>query len=202
MLQNAQYNSRSIWIVGEDGLWDICIGLLLFGIGITISISQLIWLVGIFVLAYFFVLMAGKETITRPRLQNFEIQEIQLRNFTVTAIIDLLILVLIMGISAVIFIKFDGALTAGFLDDYAILILGIIASVLQIQFGILLTGGIRFFVYAGLILFVFSMSQTLGLPIVPIVYILGAIFTIMGLSFLIRFVYRYPTTGKHGDITI
>ena len=92
MVHNAQYDSRSIWIVSEDGLWDLCIGLLLFGIGITITINQLIWLVGIFVLAYFLVLMAGKETVTRPRMINFEIQETQLRKFTL--ILKNLILIL------------------------------------------------------------------------------------------------------------
>jgi hypothetical protein len=199
MVHNAQYDSRSIWIVSEDGLWDLCIGLLLFGIGITITINQLIWLVGIFVLAYFLVLMAGKETVTRPRMINFEIQETQLRKFTLTAVIDIFILILIMAISAMMFVKFDGVLTSGFLDEYAILILGVFAAILFIQFGILLTGGVRFFVYSGLVLFAFTMSYIQSVPVVPIIYSIGAIFTIIGLIYFVSFVLRYPRSGRQGD---
>jgi hypothetical protein len=142
MLTEDQYNSRSIWIVSEDGFWDICIGLLLFGIGITITIDQFIWFIGIFLLVYFMVLMAGKEAVTRPRLINFEFQKNQLRNFTLKAVIDILIL------------------------------------------------------------FAASISQILNIPIVPIIYIIGAIFTVIGITLLIRFIYRYPTSGTQNDIKI
>ena len=202
MLQEEQYDSRSIWIVSEDGLWDICIGLLLFGIGITISINQLIWLIGIFVLAYFFVLMAGKETVTRPRMNNFNIREIQLRNFTRAAVLDIAFLILVLGISASMFVKYDGALSTGFIDDYAILIMGVFAAILLIQFGILLTGGVRFFIYAGLILLIFSVSHSLSIPVVPIIYITGAMFTIIGFLYFVRFVFSYPRSGRQGDIKI
>lgn len=202
MLTEDQYNSRSIWIVSEDGFWDICIGLLLLGIGITITIDQFIWFIGIFLLVYFMVLMAGKEAVTRPRINNFEFQKNQLRNFTLTAVIDILILILILGISAVMFVKFEGGLTSGYFDNYAILILGIIGSLLLIQFGFLLTRGVRFFLYAGLILSAASISHILNIPIVPIIYIIGAIFTIIGITFLVRFIYRYPTSGTQSDVKI
>jgi len=202
MLQEAQYRSRGIWLVSEDGLWDICIGLLLFGIGITISINQFIWLIGIFSLAYFLILMAGKEAITRPRMNNFDIRERQLVNFTLVAGIDILILIFILGISAVMFVKFDGVPPVGNLDEYAILILGVVSSVLFIQFGYVFTRGFRFYLYAVLMMLAFSMSYSLNLAVVPIIYVLGAIFSITGLLFLVRFIYQYPKVNLRRDVKI
>lgn len=202
MLQDSRFLSRSIWLVSEDGLWDICLGLILIGVGITITIHQYIWLIGIFLLAFFLILMAGKEAVTRPRVVNFEIQESQIRKFTLTALIDLIVLTLVMGTSAVMFVNFDGGLSAGFLNDHAIIIFGILAAILLVQFGFLLTGGIRFFLYACLIIFSFSASIFLKLPVVQIMVIVGGFFSLIGFLLLGRFVYRYPKSGTQGDIRI
>jgi hypothetical protein len=202
MLQSSQYRSKSIWLVSEDGLWDICIGLLLFGIGITTSINQFIWLIGIFMLAYFLVLMAGKEAITRPRMIHFDIQKNQLVNFTVVALVDTLILILILGISAMVFVKYDGLLPVSNLDEYTTMILGFISSILLIQFGFLFTSGLRFYLYAGLVLIAFSVTNIMSLPIVPVIYTVGAVFAITGMYLLVRFIYNYPKSGTRGDVTI
>jgi hypothetical protein len=202
MHNDSRYRSRSIWLVSEDGLWDICIGLILFGIGITIAINQYIWLIGIFLLAYFLVLIACKEAVTRPRIFNFDITKSRLRRFTLFAVVDLIIMILVMGIGAVRYVKFDGRLSAGFLSDYATIILGIIAAIFLVQFGFLLIGGVRFFLYAGLILFAFSADIFLELPVVPILVIVGGTFSLIGFLFLGRFIYRYPKSGTQSDLKI
>jgi hypothetical protein len=198
MAKGTRYRSGSIWLVSEDGLWDICIGLLLFGIGITISINQFIWLIGIFTLVYFFILMAGKEAITRPRMINFDIRERQLLKFKIVAGIDILILVLILGISAVMYVIFGGVPPVGNLDEFAILILGVISSILLIQFGYLFTRGFRFYSYAVLVMLAISMAYSFNLAVVSVIYIIGAIFSITGLYLLVRFMYSFPKGSSRG----
>jgi hypothetical protein len=202
MLGESRSRARGIWLISEDGLWDICIGLLLFGFGLTISIDQIIWLIGVFVLVYFVILMAGKEAITRPRINNFDIQESQLVNFSLVTGADILILILILGVSGATFVKFEGLTSIGFIEDYALLILGILLSILLIQFGFILTDGFRFYLYAGMVLLAFSICQALSWPVIPVLYIVGAIFTFIGLFYLVRFINSYPKSGAQGDKSI
>ncbi len=60
MYVGAKWRSKETWVVSDDSLWDIGIGLALLGFGLTVSLDHPIWFIGFVLLAYFLVVMAGK----------------------------------------------------------------------------------------------------------------------------------------------
>ena len=72
---DSELRSKDTWLISDDGLWDIGIGLVLMGWGLTTLLRHPIWFIAAIMLAYFLVVMAGKEVITRPRMENFLIPD-------------------------------------------------------------------------------------------------------------------------------
>lgn len=201
MINDFDLRSKETWLVSEDGLWDLCIGLGIMGLGLTIALNQSIWFIAFAMLAYFLVVMAGKEVITRPRFYYFNINPDQLKKLAKAIKIGLVILILCFIFGALSSLVFDTDVSwHRWFSDSATIILGGILSAVLIVFGYLGLGGARFYVYAGMIFLAFIVSQILEFPIVPLLISTSISLIVSGAFFLVRFVIRYPKPNTHGDL--
>ena len=140
MFMGSEWRSQETWLVSDDGLWDIGVGLSLLGFGLTMSLGHAIRFIGFVMLAYFLVVMAGKEVITSPRMTNFEIRDVQVLNLAKVIRIGLVVIILCIGTGALMFMVFDIGATFSWLSDYGPIILGGILSIIYILFGYLTAG--------------------------------------------------------------
>jgi hypothetical protein len=201
MINDYDLCSKETWLVSEDGLWDLCIGFGILGLGLTIALNQSIWFIAFAMLAYFLVVMAGKEVITRPRFYFFNINPEQLTKLAKAINIGLVILILSFVLGALSFLAFDTDVSwLRWFSDSAIIILGGIISAVLIIFGYLGLGGVRFYVYAGLVFLAFVVNQILEFPIVPLLMSTSIFLMVSGVFLLVRFILRYPKPNTQGDV--
>ena len=181
MFIGSKWRSKETWLVSDDGLWDIGVGLALLGLGLTMSLGHAIWFIGFVMFAYFLVVMAGKEVITRPRMSYFDIRDEQLLNLAKVIRLGLVVIIFCLGIGAIMFMVFDIGAPFSWLSDYGPIILGGILSIIFILFGYLTAGGSRYYVYSGLFFPAFLGCQIFNLPVLPFVYSAVVLLTFSGL---------------------
>lgn len=202
MFNGSDWQSKEIWLVNDDGLWDLGISLVLFGFSLTMSLGHAIWFVGFVILAYFLVVMAGKEVITRPRMNYFDIQEVKVINLDKVVRLGLLFILLSLGAGALLFIVFESGAPFSWLSHYNPIIIGGILSITFILFGKLTAGGSRYYGYSGLFFSAFLICQILNFPVLPFIYT-GAVFLFFsGLCLLVRFFANYPKPDTQGRLEL
>jgi hypothetical protein len=196
MIDDAEIRFKETWLVREDGLWDICIGFSVMGLGITVALNQAIWFIAFTTLAYFLVVMAGKEVITRPRFLYFDICQRQLVNLSRAFRIGLIIAIVCLVLGAIsFFIIGKGVSWLSWISKYAYKALGVILSAVMVAFGILGLGGVRYYIYAGLIFIAFVIYQIFEFSTVPLLILISVLLLVSGALLLVRFIFKYPKSN-------
>ena len=197
---DSELRSKETWLISEDGLWDISIGLSLLGFGLTISLNHPVWFVGFIMLAYFLVVMTGKEVITKPRMNYFSIADEQLRKLGRWLRIGISIIFVSLVFGAIAFWIFDAGVTVNWLPEYGIKLLCISLSVILSVLGYLSRNGYRYYLYAGISFLAFIIFELLNFSSLSFVYSAAMLLTILGLGFLVWFVIRYPKPGAREKV--
>jgi len=199
---DSELRSKETWLISEDGLWDICFGLSLLGIRLTISLSHPIWFIGFIMLAYFLVIMAGKEVITRPRMVYFSIQDRQLVNLSKLARFGFVFICLSLITGAAAFWIFDTGSSLNWLPENGVTILSFSIAVILCIFGLITRGGHRYYLYAGFSFLGFVMINLVNISSISFVYSAALFLTISGVSLLIRFITRYPKSNTRENVQL
>jgi len=199
---DSNLRSKEIWLVSEDGLWDISFGLVMLGWGLTTTLRHPLWFISLIMVAYFLVLMAGKEVITRPRMAYFSIADdhlIKLSNW-VRIGISVVIIGLIFG-TLVFWVFGFGSILSG-IQNFGENLIFLILSVVTLALGHLAQKGNRFYFYACISIVAFLAFEFLNLSNFGSYYFAGMLVIITGIFLLIRFVHRYPKSEVQDNIHI
>jgi hypothetical protein len=199
---DSELRSKETWLINEDGLWDICIGFSLLGFGLTITLNHPIWFIGFIMLAYFLVIMTGKEAITRPRMINFSIADGQLKKLAKWIRIGTGLIFLGLVIGAISFWVFDAGASISWLPDYGIKLLCISLSAILFMFGYLSRNGYRYYLYAVISCLAFIIFEMLNYSSISFVFSAALLLTISGIGFLLWFVTRYPKAKARENVQL
>lgn len=187
-LQQRTYQSYH-----QDGLIDIIIGLAFIGFGLMIALDSSVFLFMSWLPIIIYV--PFKNRVTVPRIGYVKFSTSNTKIGIAVAIFLLLIL-----LSIFIFLiagpnRISPQLSA-WLSDYYLLLFGSIAA---LCFAVVawLTGITRLYVYALLIIFIFSAGT--WLEVHPSVYVVstGALIEGVGIYLLISFMRNYPIEAAH-----
>lgn len=199
---DSELRSKETWLISQDGLWDISIGLSFLGFGLTISLDHPIWFICFIMLAYFLVVMTGKEVITRPRMIYFSITDEQLKKLDrwIRIGIGMIFLGLVSG--AIAFWVFDAGARINWLPDYGIKLLCISLPAILFIFGYLSKNGYRYYLYGGIAFLAFIIFEMLNFSSISFVYSAATLLIISGIGLLLWFVSRYPKTNRQENVQL
>ncbi len=174
----------------EDGIVDIVVGFTLILTGILmlsdlIAMGGMIWLFALFIKPL-------KKKITYPRIGYVKFSRPQ-----VTRITKMLSYFMVFG--TVVFLMFTislmGQSMRTFLREYMLIIVGV-SFALMAFLGGMLSRIKRWNYYAILILLVFILELKMNLGFPYALMILGAAMFSTGMTLLIKFIRKYPVTGR------
>ena len=187
-LQQRTYQSYH-----QDGLIDIIIGLGFIGFGLMMAFDSSIFAFMSWMPIIFYVPFKNRITIPRIGYVRFSTSNTKIGIAVGTF---LLIILLGMFIFLVAGLGNISPQLSAWLSEYYLLLLGGIAA-LCFAVAAMLTGITRFYIYALLILFIFSIGIWLGVH--PSVFVLttGATIEVIGVSLLVRFLRKYPIEAVH-----
>ncbi len=197
---DSELRSKETWLVSEDGLWDISFGLVLLGWGLTTSLKHPLWLISSLMVAYFFVIMAGKEVITRPRMAFFSIDDDHLVKLSIWMRIGLAVIIGGLVFGALRFWSFDIGSSIDWLPDFGVNLIYIILSVVMLVFGYLSKNGSRYYLYAGISFLSFIIFELINYSGLSLVFFAAMLLSGIGIVLLIRFVTRYPKSEAQGNV--
>ena len=192
MVNETDWRSKALWLVSCDGLWDMGLGLTLLGFVLTIGLENAIWFIGSILLAYFMVVMAGKEYFTRSRMVYFVVDELRLKYFSTLVKIGLALILLLLITGTLTFMIFEFGPSFHQMSDYSPSIVGGIITILFLLLGFLTIDGSRYYYYAGFVLLSFTICQILYLPVLPVILAIGGLLLLSGSYLLVRFVTKFP----------
>jgi MFS family permease len=196
---SAKNAVRTCWLIHQDGLLDIFIGLVILGLALDMALDTSYWFISLVLAGYFVALVSGKELVTGPRLDNFEIDPAQRANLlkAMVSIVILLFLGVASGIGLFMLTSSDSAPWMEFIRQYLWLFTAWIAGIslgFMAYFGM---GGKHYFAYALVIVVAFTFRQVLNVPVLPYLFFSATLFLISGLILLFYFLTKYPkVTGK------
>jgi hypothetical protein len=200
MVIDSELRSKDTWLISEDGLWEIGIGLSLLGLGLTLWLSHPIWFIGFVMLAYFLVVMAGKEVITRPRMVYWSIDDKQLERLAKWLRAGIGLLLLILVISAIAFWFIDTESTLTWLPKYGEDLLVYAIPVILLIFGYLTQSGFRYYLYAGLAVLALIICLTLNFSNILFVLSTAVILILSGVVSLALFIVKYPKPNARENV--
>ena len=198
----SQFRSKESWLIDEDGLWDICLGISLFGLGLTLTLRHPIWFITLFIMAYFLVVMAGKEIITRPRMQYYSIDDRHLIRFSKLLRIGLGIILVAVIAGAISFWVFNVVIPLSWLPDFGIKVLSVSLSGVLLVLGYISRQGSRYYFYSGAFFLAYIIFSLVGLPSITFIYFAAFMLTLSGIVLLIRFLYLFPKSDMEENINI
>ena len=143
-------------------------------------------------MAYFFVVMAGKEVITRPRMEYFSIGDDRLIKLSKWIRLFLAVIICALVIGALMFWVIDIGSSINWLSDKGISPLFLIFSVFLLIFGYLSQNGYRYYLYAGISLTGLIIIDYINYSSLTMVFTGAMLFSVIGIGLLIRFIIRYP----------
>jgi hypothetical protein len=190
---------RNCWLIYQDGLLDIFIGLVILGLALDMALDTSYWLISLVLAGYFVALVSGKELVTRPRLGHFEIGPTKRANL-VKAMVSVGILLFLGMVSAIglfVLTSSDSAPWIEFIGRYLWLFTAWIVGIslgLIAYFGM---GGKHYSAYALVILVAFALRQVLNVPVLPYLFFSATLFVICGLILLVRFLTKYPKLASN-----
>jgi hypothetical protein len=186
--------AKFIWMVNQDGLWDIFLGLGILGIALDIALNQDMWLIGMWLIGYFVVLSTGKEVITRPRMGHFNLGAHQAARVRKAILVGLtaLISTLVLGTMAYVAIKPSQMLLEALLAENAGLFFAIIAAIGLSLFAHFGEGSKRYYIIAIFVLVSFILQRVFSASALPLLFSIAGLFLISGVITSIHFIIRYP----------
>jgi hypothetical protein len=199
---DSELRSKETWLISDDGLWDSGIGLVLMGWGLTTLLRHPIWFVAAIMLAYFLVVMAGKEVITRPRMENFFIAEERLIRLSrgIRLVLGAIIGVVIFG--ALMFWVFDFGPSFNWVSSNEFNPIYFMFPLIMLALGYFSQNGFRYFFYAGFSLLVFLIRDYINISDFALVFSAALILTLTGIGLLIRFMVRYPKSKIQENVQL
>ena len=197
---DSELRSKETWLVSEDGLWDISFGLVLLGWGLTTSLKHPLWFISSIMVAYFLVIMAGKEVITRPRMAFFSIDDYHLIKLSIWIRIGLAVIIGGLVFGALTFWILDIGSAINRLPDYGANLICLILSAVMLVFGYLSKNGFRYYLYAGISFLSFIIFELINFSGLSLVYSAAMLLSGIGIVLLIRFVTRYPKSETQGNV--
>jgi uncharacterized membrane protein YfcA len=200
MTIDSDLRSKATWLISEDGLWDIGIGLSMLGFGLTISLKHAIWYFGFVMLAYFLVVMTGKEVITSPRMANWVIEDNQLLKLAMWIKFGFAAILVGLIFGAITFWFLDISTVIDWLPAYGVKLLCLVMSVFLLILGYLTQNGFRYYFYAGLSILGFVIFELFDIRIIYFVYLSAILLIVFGSGTLIRFLSRYPKQNPQKDL--
>jgi hypothetical protein len=169
----------------EDGLWDICLGLLIivWGLMLTLEFSGVIG--GIWVAAYF-IIVSLKRWLTYPRTGYIKISGSRRQQIKLVILGTVLFL-----LGLVVFFLFNASRRPAWLDEYFMLMFSTMTAVVIALLGYWWKV-LRWYVYAGMVFIAAAVYQWLDTPLNLTFVVPGGIMTSYGLVLLIKFLRKYP----------
>lgn len=183
-----------IWLLNQDGLWDIFLGLGVLGIALDAAFDQDMWLIGMWLMGYFLVLTTGKDVITRPRLEHFKIGAQQQARIRKAILIGLAVMlsILILASAAFLVIRPSGIFLHALLAENAGLFCAAITALCFSLFAHFGEGSKRYYPIAIFVLASFILQRLLSAPVLPLLFSLAGVLLFSGVITLLNFVVRYP----------
>jgi len=182
----------------QDGLIDIAIALIVLAFGLM-SIFDMPWMGGIFVVVGISVYAAAKKTLTVPRIGFVKLASYRVKAMQTIAV-GVFSLTALLGVVA--FMQFESGGTPDWLlfaIENHMLVIGVSAAVSFCAAGYTFRIT-RMYGYALLALVMFIAGHYLDYPLYYYIVLLGSLVLLYGLTLLIRFVRNNPpTTGSIGD---
>ena len=199
---DSELRSKDTWLISDDGLWDIGIGLVLMGWGLTTLLRHPIWFIAAIMLAYFLVVMAGKEVITRPRMENFLIPDERLIRLSrgIRVILGAIIGGVIFG--ALMFWVFEIGPSFNWLSSGEFNPVYFIFPLIMLALGYLSQNGFRYFFYAGISLLVFLIIDFINISDLALVFSTSFLLTLTGIGLLVRFIVHYPKSKIQENVQL
>ena len=197
---DSELRAKDTWLISEDGLWDICLGLVLFGWGLTIFLGHPLWFISAMMVSYFLVIMAGKEIFTRPRMNFFSIADENLIRLDRWIRVGLICVMIGLGFGALAFWVIDFSLVINQLSSYGMNIVCLILSLVMLVLGNLSQNSNRYHFYAGIFFLGFIVINLLNISNLSMIFFTALLLTITGILLLIRFVSRYPKSEAEGNV--
>jgi hypothetical protein len=202
MAIDSELRSKATWLISEDGLWEIAIGISMLGFGLTISLNHAIWYFGFVMLAYFLVVMAGKEVITRPRMVHWVIEDSQLLKLAMWIKYGVAVILVGLILSAIAFWLIDKNTAINWLPAYGVNLLCVSISVLLLILGYLTQNGFRYYFFAAISIIGFVIFELFDISIIYFVYLFSILLILSGLGSLIRFLSKYPKENRQEDLQL
>jgi len=194
MFNRAEERRHLSWLINQDGLWDIFLGLGVLGMALDMAFGTSIWFIPLWLVGYSLALLAGKELVTKPRVGNLMVssqQNARLEN--ALTILVILGLVAMLGGGCFFILQMKELLPwSVWLGQYAWLFMGSLAATGFSVLGYFGIGGKRYYLYALLTFIVFAVRHMLNAPLLPYVFFTAALLLIPGVALLLRFLLRYP----------
>jgi hypothetical protein len=183
-----------IWLLNQDGLWDIFLGLGVLGIALDVAFNQDMWLIGMWLMGYFLVLTTGKEVITRPRMGHFNLGVQQQARIRKAAQIGLAVIlsILILGAAAFLVIQPSGTSSQALLAENGGLFCAVITALCFSLFAHFGEGAKRYYLIAIFVLASFTVQRLLSAPVLPLLLSIAGVLLFSGVITLLTFVIRYP----------
>ena len=197
---DSELRSKETWLVSEDGLWDISIGLVLLGWGLTTSLQHPIWLIGAIMLGYFLVVMTGKEVVTRPRMQYFTVNDDRLIKLSVLIRVFLAVVIIGLIIGAINSLAPGAATSMNQVTDIGVNLIYLFLSLVLMIFGYLAQDGFRFYLYGGITFLTFLIIQFIEITSQALVFSAAMLFATIGIIYLVRFVLKYPKSKTQENV--
>lgn len=197
---DSELRSKETWLVSEDGLWDISIGLVLLGWGLTTALKHPLWFISSIMVAYFLVIMAGKEVITRPRMAFFSIDDFLLAKLSIWIRIGLAVIIGGFVFGALTFWVFDIGSSIDRFVDYGENLVYLILSVVMLVFGYLSKKGSRYYLYSGISFLLFIIFEQVSFSGLSLIYSVAMLLSGIGIVLLLRFVNRYPKSEAQENV--
>lgn len=199
---DSELRSKETWLISDDGLWDIGIGLVLMGWGLTTLLRHPIWFIAAIMLAYFLVVMAGKEVITRPRMGNFFIAEERLIRLAngIRIVLGAIIGCVIIG--ALLFWVFAIGPSFNWLSSDELNPIYFLFPLIMLALGYFSQNGFRYFIYAGISLLIFIIIDYVVISELALVFSLAFLLTLVGIGLLVRFIFRYPKSKIQENVQL
>jgi hypothetical protein len=197
---SSELRAKDTWLISEDGLWDICLGLVLFGWGLTIFLRHPLWFISAMMVSYFLVIMAGKEIFTRPRMNFFSIADENLIRLERWIRVGILCVMIGLAFGALAFWVIDFSLVITQLSSYGMNIVCLILSLVMLILGNLSQSGNRYHFYAGIFFIGFIVINLLSISNLTLIFLTALLLTVTGILLLIRFVSRYPKSQAEGNV--
>lgn len=199
---DSELRSKETWLVSEDGLWDLCIGLSLLGFGLTMWLDHPIWFIGILLSAYFMVIIAGKEVITKPRMMYWSIADAELIKLATWIRYGIGLIVLGFLASGLAFWLFATNSFINWITESGVDLLIFSTGVLLGVIGYLTRDTYRYYAFAGIFILAFIIFEVFNFSNFLFVFAASIFLIIAGIGNLVRFISRYPKTNMQEDVPL